>query len=73
MLPFEDEVGQHPSLEDMQEVVVHSKLRPTLRECRQKHTGITLLCETIEECWDHQAEAHLSAGCVGQLFRCSVR
>lgn len=38
MLPFEDEVGQHPSLEDMQEVVVHSKLRPTLRECRQKHT-----------------------------------
>lgn len=38
MLPFEEEVGQHPSLEDMQEVVVHNKLRPTLRECWQKHT-----------------------------------
>lgn len=37
MLPFEEEVGQHPSLEDMQEVVVHKKLRPILRECWQKH------------------------------------
>nr|XP_020473617.1 activin receptor type-2A-like isoform X2 [Monopterus albus] len=64
MLPFEEEVGQHPSLEDMQEVVVHKKLRPTLRECWQKHTGLALLCETIEECWDHEAEARLSAGCV---------
>uniref|UniRef100_A0A8C7FGX6 Serine/threonine-protein kinase receptor n=1 Tax=Oncorhynchus kisutch TaxID=8019 RepID=A0A8C7FGX6_ONCKI len=63
-LPFEEEVGQHPSLEDMQEVVVHKKLRPCLRECWQKHTGLVMLCETIEECWDHEAEARLSAGCV---------
>ncbi|XP_037344518.2 activin receptor type-2A-like isoform X2 [Pungitius pungitius] len=66
MLPFEDEVGHHPSLEDMQEVVVHSKLRPTIRECWQKHTGLAFLCETIEECWDHEAEARLSAGCVAE-------
>ncbi|XP_048874206.1 activin receptor type-2A isoform X2 [Brienomyrus brachyistius] len=64
MLPFEEEVGQHPSLEDMQEVVVHKKQRPTLRECWQKHGGLAALCETIEECWDHEAEARLSAGCV---------
>ncbi|XP_035249977.1 activin receptor type-2A isoform X2 [Anguilla anguilla] len=64
MLPFEEEVGQHPSLEDMQEVVVHKKLRPPLRECWQKHAGLSMLCETIEECWDHEAEARLSAGCV---------
>ncbi|XP_016094233.1 activin receptor type-2A [Sinocyclocheilus grahami] len=64
MLPFEEEVGQHPTLEDMQEVVVHKKLRPTLRECWQKHSGLAMLCETIEECWDHEAEARLSAGCV---------
>ncbi|KAM4558254.1 activin receptor type-2A-like [Odontesthes bonariensis] len=63
-LPFEEEVGSHPSLEDMQEVVVHQKLRPTLRECWQKHAGLALLCETIEECWDHESEARLSAGCV---------
>lgn len=37
MLPFEEEVGQHPSLEDMQDVVVHKKLRPCLRDCWQKH------------------------------------
>ncbi|KAK3543951.1 hypothetical protein QTP70_031859 [Hemibagrus guttatus] len=64
MLPFEEEVGQHPTLEDMQEVVVHKKLRPTLRECWHKHPGLSMLCETIEECWDHEAEARLSAGCV---------
>lgn len=42
MLPFEEEVGQHPTLEDMQEVVVHKKLRPTLRECWHKHPVRTL-------------------------------
>lgn len=25
-----------------------------------------MLCETIEECWDHDAEARLSAGCVAE-------
>ncbi|KAI2667943.1 Activin receptor type-2B [Labeo rohita] len=53
-LPFEEEVGQHPSLEDLQDAVVHKKMRP----------GLGQLCETIEECWDHDAEARLSAGCV---------
>ena len=32
-----------------------------------------MLCETIEDCWDHEAEARLSAGCVeeriGQMQR----
>lgn len=26
--------------------------------------GLAMLFETIEECWDHEAEARLSAGCV---------
>ena len=30
-LPFEDEVGSHPSLEDMQQAVVNKKLRPKFR------------------------------------------
>ena len=29
---------------------------------------MAMLCETIEECWDHVAEARLSAGCVGERF-----
>uniref|UniRef100_A0A8C9WLM3 Serine/threonine-protein kinase receptor n=1 Tax=Scleropages formosus TaxID=113540 RepID=A0A8C9WLM3_SCLFO len=64
MLPFEEEVGQHPSLEDLQEVVVHKKMRPVLKDCWLKHPGLDQMCETIEECWDHDAEARLSAGCV---------
>ncbi|XP_059353748.1 activin receptor type-2A isoform X2 [Carassius carassius] len=63
-LPFEEEAGLHPSLEDMQDVVVHKKLRPIFREHWLKHTGLAMLCETVEECWDHEAEARLSAGCV---------
>ncbi|XP_051871742.1 activin receptor type-2B isoform X1 [Pristis pectinata] len=63
-LPFEEEIGQHPTLEDLQDVVVHKKLRPVLKECWYKHPGLALFCETIEECWDHDAEARLSAGCV---------
>lgn len=35
--------------------------------------GLSQMCETIEECWDHDAEARLSAGCVeeriGQIGR----
>lgn len=72
LLPFEEEVGQHPSLEDLQEVVVHKKLRPLFKEQWLKHTGLSQLCETIEECWDHDAEARLSAGCVEERI-CQVR
>uniref|UniRef100_A0A8C1RMT3 Serine/threonine-protein kinase receptor n=1 Tax=Cyprinus carpio TaxID=7962 RepID=A0A8C1RMT3_CYPCA len=48
MLPFEEEIGQHPSLD----VFV------------RRVQGLAQMCETIEECWDHDAEARLSAGCV---------
>ncbi|XP_056594282.1 activin receptor type-2B [Triplophysa dalaica] len=64
MLPFEEEIGQHPSLEDLQEVVVHKKMRPVFKDSWLKHSGLAQMCETIEECWDHDAEARLSAGCV---------
>lgn len=26
--------------------------------------GLAQICESVEECWDHDAEARLSAGCV---------
>uniref|UniRef100_A0A1B6CZD7 Serine/threonine-protein kinase receptor n=1 Tax=Clastoptera arizonana TaxID=38151 RepID=A0A1B6CZD7_9HEMI len=63
-LPFEEEVGQHPSLEDMQECVVHKKQRPCLRTTWKTHSDLAALCDTMEECWDHDAEARLSASCV---------
>lgn len=36
-LPFEEEVGLHPTLEDMQESVVHKKERPLILETWRKH------------------------------------
>lgn len=37
MLPFEEEIGQHPSLEDLQDVVVHKKMRPAIKDVWLKH------------------------------------
>lgn len=36
-LPFEEEVGQHPTLDDMQECVVAQKARPAIRDCWRKN------------------------------------
>lgn len=36
-LPFEEEVGQHPTLEDMQESVVQQKVRPVIQEHWRHH------------------------------------
>lgn len=65
-LPFEEEVGQHPTLEDMQEVVAQQKKRPAFRNEWRENEGMKVLCHTIEECWDHDAEARLSASCVDE-------
>lgn len=63
-LPFEEEVGTHPSLEDIQEVVCQQKKRPEIKESWRRNSGLQTLCDTIEECWDQDAEARLSASCV---------
>lgn len=36
-LPFEEEVGQHPTLEDMQESVVQQKVRPIIQDNWRNH------------------------------------
>lgn len=91
MLPLEEEVGAHPSLEEMQDAVVIKKLRPSIPESWREHNvifflnatniiiaysienihfvfkklqALCVLCDTMEECWDHDAEARLSASCV---------
>ncbi|XP_053632908.1 activin receptor type-2A isoform X3 [Cherax quadricarinatus] len=63
-LPFEEEVGQHPTLDDMQECVVTQKTRPVIRDVWRKNAAMMALIDTMEECWDHDAEARLSASCV---------
>ena len=44
-LPFEEEVGQRPTLEDMQECVVHKKQRPICPDTWRKHQVSSLLNE----------------------------
>lgn len=63
-LPFEAELGSHPTLEEMQENVVTKKLRPRIYDHWRNHNGLNALCDTMEECWDHDAEARLSSSCV---------
>ncbi|XP_037047421.1 activin receptor type-2B isoform X2 [Bradysia coprophila] len=63
-LPFETELGIHPSVEEMQENVVTKKMRPRIPEHWRSHSGLNAICDTMEECWDHDAEARLSSSCV---------
>jgi len=63
-LPFEAEASPHPSLEEICELVVTKKVRPSVPAGWRNHPGLAVLCETIEECWDHDAEARLSSSCV---------
>lgn len=68
-LPFDLEVGPNPTLEQMAEVVVGQKKRPKLPEFSSEYKeGWRELCLTIEELWDQDAEARLSALCVQQRF-----
>ncbi|CRK87362.1 CLUMA_CG001164, isoform A [Clunio marinus] len=63
-LPFEMELGLDLHLEDMQENVAAKKLRPRIYEEWRTHSGLNAVCETIEECWDHDQEARLSSSCI---------
>ncbi|XP_068153576.1 activin receptor type-2A [Drosophila tropicalis] len=67
-LPFEAELGQRPTLDEVQESVVTKKLRPHLRSSWRAHDGLNIFCDTMEECWDHDAEARLSSSCVMERF-----
>ncbi|XP_071514684.1 uncharacterized protein [Panulirus ornatus] len=65
MLPFQAEIGLHPSFEQMQVLVTRNKARPLFPSVwKDTNPAIRLLKETIEDCWDHDAEARLSAMCV---------
>ena len=46
-LPFEEEIGSHPSLEDMQQVVVQQKIRPKFRPDWFVHSVRTLTFNTL--------------------------
>lgn len=63
--PFEKEIGLHPTFEQMQVLVTRHKARPLFPDIwKDSNPAIRALKETIEDCWDHDAEARLTALCV---------
>ncbi|TRY76641.1 hypothetical protein TCAL_08787 [Tigriopus californicus] len=66
--PFEEEVP-HPTLEQMQELVVNKKTRPIIPEPWIRNPVMSELVSTICECWDQDAEARLSASNVKERVK----
>ncbi|XP_066300911.1 bone morphogenetic protein receptor type-2-like [Branchiostoma lanceolatum] len=65
MQPFQAELGQHPTFEELQVIVSREKRRPLLPDAwRENSQAVKALKETIEDCWDQDAEARLTALCV---------
>lgn len=64
-MPYEAEVGVHPSTEQMQVLVARHKARPLFPDIwKDSNPAVRALKETIEDCWDQDAEARLTAVCV---------
>jgi len=60
-LPF-DEVGSRPTLQELQDYVVTKKMRPIIKQNWREHPQGAIICSTIEEMWDTDPEARVSAG-----------
>ncbi|KAI4504255.1 hypothetical protein M0802_000726 [Mischocyttarus mexicanus] len=62
--PYENEIGLHPTFEHMQILVSRKKARPLLEGNLIDRPGVRLIKETMEDCWDADAEARLTALCI---------
>lgn len=66
-LPFEAEIGAHPTQDQMKTLVCRHKARPLLPESwRDVCVSERLLKATLEDAWDQDAEARLTSLCVEQ-------
>ncbi|XP_054724812.1 uncharacterized protein LOC129235146 [Uloborus diversus] len=64
-LPFEAEIGNSPTMEQMQVLICQKKVRPRFPDIwKSSNPAIRSLKETIEDCWDQDAEARLTTLCV---------
>ncbi|XP_015232459.1 PREDICTED: TGF-beta receptor type-2 [Cyprinodon variegatus] len=59
---------EHPCVESMKDSVLRDRGRPEIPNSWTSHTGIQMVCGSIEECWDHDPEARLTAQCVAERF-----
>ncbi|XP_036065564.1 bone morphogenetic protein receptor type-2 isoform X2 [Oryzias melastigma] len=66
-LAFQEELGNHPRFEDIQVLVVRDKRRPRFPEAWKRNSlAVWSLKETMEECWEQDSEARLTAQCAEQ-------
>ncbi|GFU11450.1 bone morphogenetic protein receptor type-2 [Trichonephila clavipes] len=64
-LPYEAEIGTEPTMEQMQTLVAKHKSRPLFPDIwNTTNPAVRSLKETIEDCWDQDAEARLTTLCV---------
>ncbi|XP_067646680.1 uncharacterized protein wit [Eurosta solidaginis] len=61
--PYEQEVGTHPTFDQMQALVVRHKARPLFPPGWGGGAAAKLINDTCEDCWDHDAEARLTSLC----------
>ncbi|XP_077446935.1 TGF-beta receptor type-2 [Stigmatopora argus] len=59
---------EHPCIESMKDSVLRDRGRPEIPNSWINHTGIQLVCSSIDDCWDHDPEARLTAQCVAERF-----
>jgi len=62
--PYEKEVGLHPTIDDMKACVVENNIRPIIKEEWSSDPILVEYCHAIEECWDDDGDARLTAHCV---------
>uniref|UniRef100_A0AAY4E8Q7 Serine/threonine-protein kinase receptor n=1 Tax=Denticeps clupeoides TaxID=299321 RepID=A0AAY4E8Q7_9TELE len=66
--PFGSKVREHPCVESMKDNVLRDRGRPEIPTSWSNHQGVAVVCTTINECWDHDPEARLTAQCVAERF-----
>lgn len=59
---------EHPCVESMKDSVLRDRGRPEIPNSWINHPGIQMVCASIDECWDHDPEARLTAQCVAERF-----
>ncbi|KAJ8334607.1 hypothetical protein SKAU_G00402460 [Synaphobranchus kaupii] len=65
--PF-GKLRENPCVESMKDCVLRDRGRPEIPNTWINHQGIQIVCGTIDDCWDHEPEARLTAQCVAERF-----
>lgn len=63
---YGSKVREHPCVESMKDNVLRDRGRPEIPDSWLRHQGVSVICTTIMECWDHDPEARLTAHCVAE-------